>query len=185
MTPPQPTVPWRGYVNMLVYDLPTPLDEQVADRLATELIRQRFFTHPVDDFYGAIVAALPSGERLAITGDHDEADVRALLSRVVVLLDARRPWPDAAYQALEAGQWAALRDAPLIGRLLLHRRHVEAQLNRGFTAIGSAEVLVLRLRTGQTVALRSGPSGVELLTEADPGPTVAAFRELTGLEIGT
>jgi hypothetical protein len=184
MTPSQPTVPWRGYVNMLVHDLRTPVADEMADRLATELIRQRFFTDPVADFHDALVDALRSGRPVAMTDDQDDANIRALLTRVVALLDERRPWPEPPYQALDTDQWDTLRGAPVVGRMAMHRRDVEARLNRGFATAGTVEVLVLRLRTGQTMGLCAGPSGVELLTHAEPGSAVAAFRELTGLEIG-
>jgi hypothetical protein len=37
---------WRGYINQMIYgsDLRAPLDDSLVNRLADELIRQRFFT---------------------------------------------------------------------------------------------------------------------------------------------
>lgn len=187
MTPTQPTFPWRGYVNQITYgaDLRAPVGDDLVERLATELIRRRYFTGRAEDYYAAAAAALASGERLAFTDDQDEAATRDLLARLVPALDRRRPWPEPAFVEQGIDRWDELRNAPVVAWVPLPYHDVEGLLNRGFYAVGQVMVLVLRLRTGQTVALRSGPGGLDLLTFADGGPAVAAFRELTGLETRT
>lgn len=188
MTSMQPIFPWRGYVNQLTYgaDLRTPVPDEVVERITHELIRQWFFTHAVENYYDAAVAGLNSGKRLAFTDDQDEEATRDLLIRVVARLDERRPWPEHPFYQGERSEWAALRDAPVAAVVPQSEREVRRRLNRGFAAVdteaGRVKVLILRLRTGQTVVLRSGPAGCDLLTGDDPAPTIAAFRELTGLD---
>lgn len=96
MTSIQPTRHWRGYVNQITYgtDLCYRVEDSLVTRLADELIRQRYFTHPVGDYYRAVVTALESGESLILTDDQDEEVTRSLLRRLLSVLDERRPWPE-------------------------------------------------------------------------------------------
>ncbi|MFD5095248.1 hypothetical protein ACFWMR_31920 [Amycolatopsis thailandensis] len=186
--------PWRGYVNQLTHtaDLRHRADDGFVERIADELIRQRFFTLPVGDYHRAATAALASGERIAGEQD-DEAVTRDFLVRLVQALDDRGPWPEPPYSTSGTGEWATLRDAPTIARVPLTDRQIEASLNRVFAeeppGVGDVRVLVLRLRTGQQIALRASrpfrEPGVDLLTYDDPVSTVAAFGELTGIDAST
>ncbi|MFJ8913018.1 hypothetical protein [Amycolatopsis sp. NPDC102389] len=183
--------PWRGYVNQLTYaaDLRHRVDDEFVGRVADELIRQRFFTLPVADYHRAATEALGSGERIA--GEPDDEDAtRDFLARLVRALDDRGPWPEPPYSTSGTGEWAALRAAPVIARVPLTEREIGATLNRVFAqeppGAGDVRVLILRLRTGQRVALRASrpftEPGVDLVTYDDPASTVAAFGELTGIE---
>ncbi len=183
---------WRGYINQMIYgsDLRAPLDDSLINRLADELIRQRFFTLPVADYYEAAAEALRSGERLGSDDDQDEGAVRDLLTRLVKVLDHRRPWPEAAYQALPVDETFTLASAPLIARIPILPRDVEGRLSRSFSKRGpdgsEGEFIVLRLRTGQQVVLRAATfreANVEIYSFDDPDATCAAFRELTGLDV--
>ncbi|RSM63258.1 hypothetical protein DMH03_14755 [Amycolatopsis sp. WAC 01376] len=184
--------PWRGYVNQLTYaaGLRHRADDELVERVADEVIRQRFFTLPVADYHRAATEALGSGERIA--GEQDDEDAtRDFLARLVRALDDRGPWPEPPYSTSGTSEWAALRDAPAVARVPLTDREIGAALNRVFAeeppGIGDVRVLILRLRTGQQIALcASRPfaePGVDLVTYDDPVSTVAAFGELTGIEV--
>jgi hypothetical protein len=183
---------WRGYINQMTYgaDLRAPLDDSLVNRLADELIRQRLFTLPVADYYKAAAEALRSGERLGSDDDQDEGAVRDLLTRLVKVLDHRRPWPEAAYRALPVDETFTLASAALIARIPMLPRDVEGRLSRSFSKQGpdgrEGEFIVLRLRTGQQVVLRAKTfreANVEIYGVDDPDATRAAFRELTGLDV--
>ncbi|RSN40760.1 hypothetical protein DMC64_33890 [Amycolatopsis sp. WAC 04197] len=183
--------PWRGYVNQLTHaaDLRHRVDDEFVGRVADELIRQRFFTLPVADYHRAVTAALGSGERIA--GEQDDEDVtRDFLARLVRALDDRGPWPEPPYSTSGTSEWTALREAPVVARVPLTDRQIEASLNRVFAeeppGVGDVRILILRLGTGQQLALRASrpfaEPGVDLMTYDDPVSTVAAFGELTGIE---
>ncbi|WP_214407020.1 hypothetical protein [Pseudonocardia lacus] len=193
MTPTQPVTPWRGYVHQLTYgaDLSERVGDDAIDRIVEAVLAQRVFTQPAETYYDAACAALASGERLADLPDQDEAAVRDALIRIVEGLDARRPWPVPPFHQLPAGGWADLAAAPVIGRIPRSQMQVRRTLNRLFDTVGQGadetKVLLLELRTGQRVALRSTGAftapGVDLLTRAEPGSTAADFTELTGLPL--
>ncbi len=72
----------------------------------------------------------------------------------------------------------------------MHVMAVQAHLHRVFSERGpdgpDAQVLVLRLRTGQKVGLSAKSSrgdDVELRSLAEPASTRKAFLELTGLDV--
>ncbi|MEV7551822.1 hypothetical protein AB0N89_19540 [Amycolatopsis sp. NPDC089917] len=184
--------PWRGYVNQLTYaaDLRHRADDEFVERVADELIRQRFFTLPVADYHRAATAALGSAERIA-DEQGDEDVTRDFLARLVRALDDRGPWPEPPYSTSGTGEWTTLRDAPAVARVPLTDRQIEASLNRVFAeeppGAGDVRVLILRLSTGQQVALRASrpfdEPGVDLLTYDDSVSTVAAFGELTGIDV--
>lgn len=191
--------PWHGYVNQIIYglDLRTPADDEVVERIAAELFRQRIFASPVERYYDAAVACLRSDERIAFDDERqDDSNVRDLLARLVLRLDEQRPWPVHPFYEVnpsEWSQWSDLLDAPAIARVPLSPREISARLHRVFRAIqvdgAAVHVMVLRLRTGQLVVLRSIAGytrpGVDLLAHTDAGSTAAAFRELTGLDTGS
>ncbi|WP_252442280.1 hypothetical protein [Pseudonocardia humida] len=193
MTPTQPVSPWRGYVHQLTYgaDLTGPLDDDAVERIVEGVLRQRVFTQPIEAYYEAASAALASGEHLADLPNQDDAAVRDALIRIVDRLDARRPWPVPPFQQQGVEEWGALAGAPVIGRIPLSQMQVRRTLNRLFDTVehggGELKVLVLRLRTGQLVALRSTGAftapGVDLLSGAEPGSTAADFTELTGMPL--
>lgn len=185
-----PTFQWRGYINQITHGttLSHRVDDSLVARLADELIRQRYFTLPVDEYYSAVLAALESGERLALTGDQDEEVTRDLLNRLLPSLDERRPWPEPPFHESDSGRWPEFRDAPIIGRISMTERRIGERLNRIFSERptgGKVRVLILQLRTGQEVALLASPPfnepGVDLLARTDPVSTTAAFHALTGI----
>lgn len=185
------TDPWRGYLNQVTHnaDLRGPLDDDAVERIVDELLRQRVFTSPVGHYYAAAVAGLRSGKRLSSFEDQDEDATRDAVTRIVQGLDERRPWPVAPFYQQEPSGWDRLAGAPVIARVPLSQREVRYRLNRGFDSVGAAgdeaKVMILQLRTGQLVALRSTASftapGMDLLAHADLAATVRDFAELTGL----
>ena len=195
MTSAQPDFPWRGYVNQMTHgtDLRHRVGDNLVARLADELIRQRYFNHPVENYYQAAIAGLESGESVTLTEDQDEQVVRDLLARLVRALDERRPWPEPPFTSLDTSEWSNLRDAPVIGRIPMKERDVQTRLHRVFSENlpdgNEGRVLILRLRTGQIVALLSpisfGTSGIDLLAHTNPESTLAAFRDLTGVSVET
>lgn len=187
-----PTLEWRGYVNHITYG--TELSHRVADslvaRLADELIRQRYFVHPVDTYYRAAASALQSKERLALTDYQDDEVIRDLLSRLLAALDERRPWPEPPFYKGDPSEWSELRDAPAIGRIAMTERHIGEHLNRVFserTGDDGARVLILHLQTGQHVALLArrpfNEPGVDVVARGEAVSTAAAFQELTGIKV--
>jgi hypothetical protein len=184
--------PWRGYIVQITYGtkLHSPADDSLVSRLADEIVRQRYFNDPVEDYYRAVVEGLRSGESLRFDDTQNEAVVRDLLERLIPALDERKPWPEPRFRSLPIEEWSTLQDAPVLGRIPMHVMAVQAHLHRIFSERGpdgpDSQVLVLRLRTGQKVGLRTGSSDsrdVELCSVDDPATTRAAFHELTGLDV--
>lgn len=179
---------WRGYVNTLIYglNLARPPSDAVVTGLVDELIGQRVFNGPVEEFYRAAVAALASTEDLATFDYTDDAAVRALLKRAITVLDERRPWPEPPFYSFHPPRWSELLgEAPLVGRIALSRRHLEERVNRPFARVaipcesdhatagnlpdgtagekpspgtGKVDILVLRLRGGEIVGLKMDPT---------------------------
>jgi hypothetical protein len=185
--------PWRGGVNQILYGvvLRAPADDEVVDRVATELIRQRMYVEPVQLYYDAAVEGLRSGEPLAFHDDdlQQEDAVRDFLTRLVRRLDERRPWPEHPFYAVRRDEWDdGLFGDAAIARVPLSPREIVSRLHRMFSDVdidgGRALVLVLRLRTGHVVTLRAtrfDAPYVDVLAGTDPASTTAAFREATGL----
>jgi hypothetical protein len=183
---------WRGYVAQITYGtrLQSPAADSLVSRLADEILRQRYFNDPVEDYYRAVVEALRSGEQLRFDDTQNEAAVRDLLERLIPALDERKPWPEPRFTSLPVEEWSVLQDAPVLGRIPMHVIAVQAHLHRVFSERGpdgsDAQVLVLRLRTGQKVGLSAKSyslDDVELRSLAEPASTRKAFLELTGLDV--
>lgn len=183
---------WRGYVVQITYgsNLRSPADESLVARLADEIVRQRYFNDPVEDYHQAVIEGLRSGENLRFDDSQSEAAVRDLLERLIPALDERKPWPEPRYRSLPVEEWLTLKDAPVLGRIPMHVMAVQAHLHRIFSERvpdgPDVQVLVLRLRTGQKVGLRGRSSGggdVELSSFDDPSSTRKDFQELTGLDV--
>jgi hypothetical protein len=188
---------WRGTVNQLTYGIAglgrrDPVDDARVARTVDDMLHQRTFAGQPEDYYSATVDALASGRQLAYDSE-DEELVRDFLTRLLAELDARRPWPVLPFTRVTPQQWPALSQARPIGRIPLSHHDVRGRLRHLFDKVTlegqSVDVLTLRLRTGEMVALRAGPSytepGVTLLAQTtDPAATIAAFREATGLDVG-
>jgi hypothetical protein len=191
---PRPTSPWRGYINQLTYavNFQDRVSQEIVERIADAILEQRVFGDPAEAYYNAATAALASGDRVAGQDDKDEI-VRDFLQRLLLALEERKPWPEPPFRALDNGEWAAFQDAPTVGRIPLSRMSVTDRLSKLFSpapgagSISPADILILRLRSGERVALVAPQSfteqGVAVQTYADPDATLAAFKELTGLDV--
>jgi hypothetical protein len=182
---------WRGPVNAILYgiDLDSPVDAAEVSRRAGELIQQRIFTDSVEDYYEAASAALASGEQIGYEPG-EQAAARDFLTRLVAELDARRPWPEPPFRQVDSAGWPALREAPVVARLQLSRMQVEERLSRLFDKHppdGSKwPILLLRLRSGETVALQAPGGftepGVALRAATSrPNELLEEFGNLTGI----
>jgi hypothetical protein len=182
---------WRGLVNAVLYgiDLSAPVGDAEVSRRAGELIQQQMFTDPVEDYYAAASAALASGEQIGFEAG-EQAAARDFLTRLVDELDARRPWPVPPFREVGSAEWPALKETPVVARLTLSRMQVEERLSRLFDKQPpdgtSWPILLLRLRTGETVALQA-PGGytepgvaIRAATSA-PAELLASFAQLTGI----
>jgi hypothetical protein len=191
MASPTASHPWRGYVNMLIYNLGLrgPVEDEVVARFVEALLLQLEVTHPPEVFYDAMVRALASGEAVAALPGQDEAAARDLLVRLVKGLDERRPWPARPFEIVDR-EPDEFREAPVIGRIPHTKRIVENSLNQAFTNLsggGHGYSLVLRLSSGHVVALFAGPPfsepGVDVRAYSDPAATLEALCALTGLDV--
>ncbi|WIM87835.1 hypothetical protein PT015_23930 [Candidatus Mycobacterium wuenschmannii] len=189
----QSASPWRGYTNQIVYgtELQSPIDDDLLNRLADELIRQRYFRDPVESYYKAAVDALKSGEDIRLDDSQDEGAVHDLLTRLLVVLDERRPWPEPAFKALPVEEWRAIAAAPKIGQIPARPVDVQGRLYRSFAHYewGGQElrILILRLRSGQIVGLRIGSlaqPNVDVYSPSDPVEVRASLQDL-GLDLQT
>jgi hypothetical protein len=183
---------WRGYVNQILYgtDLRKNMEEADVERLADALIEQRYFTQPVVDYRNAVAAGLSSGTPLAFDDDQNESAVQNLLSRLLIVLDSRRPWPEPWFYSLDREVWPSFRDAPVIGQIPLLKRELRDILHRPFLRdpeTPSDFLIVLKLRTGRIIAFRSqSPStepGIDVLAVDDAAQTLSDFRELSGMDV--
>jgi hypothetical protein len=184
--------PWRGYTNQIVYgtELQSPIDDSLLSVLIDELIRQRYFTDPVESYYEAAVEALQSGEEIRLDDTQDEDAVRDLLARMLRMLDERRPWPEPPFRTLPVEGWQGLERAPKIGHITIRPMDLEGRLYRSFERYESGgqelRILVLRLRTGQIVGLRIASlrqPNVDVYSPSDPEEVRAALHELLNLDL--
>jgi len=185
--------PWRGYVNMLTYGLALGrgVDAATVSRRVTELMRTDVFGLPVSDYHSAALAALADDTPLTTEPEHNQAVVRDFLVRLVAELERRRPWPEPPAYAGDLHDWDGLCHAPVIGRTPASRAAFRDAFNSGFHPLHSegqvSYVLVLRLRTGQTIALRAPAAyhepGIDILTFASAATTRADVRDLLKIKL--
>lgn len=184
---------WRGLVNALLYQMQfrTALDEKAADEFARALVTEPLLDLSAAEEYALLEEAVRSDGRLTdfIPEPHGEEEVRDFLRRLVARMEALRPWPELPYQGLPVSRWDAFADAGPIARIGMRYVKVEERLRKPFSAVTAGDrrlsVLVLRLRTGEEIALAGpwwpGSSDVALLAlDRDRAEeTVAAFLDAT------
>lgn len=187
------TTSWRGPINQLLYGLmyTREVSDDTARSHAEDAVSFRTLAMGPEVYYEAIVAALASGEELdeARQLRHlDEADVERFLRAVATELDELRPWPEPPFRVLTPTAWEGLVLSKPSARLNEPVGRVGRFLKKAFRPAGEAYpgkgVLVLKLRTGETVALVGsfvGRGAVTLHTDAqDPVTAVTHFVEQTG-----
>ena len=179
---------WRGYVNQVLYaaTFRMPVDDKFVESVADKMIRQKQFLDPVAIYYRAMTDALASGESIALNKDHDETDVRDYLTRLLRGLGERKPWLEPPFRQENDDMWPEVRQAPIIASIPLTGDQVEDRLDLVFDDVDDAEVIILRLRTGQVVALVNrfpfDQPRLDLQAHTDLKSTIADFRKLTKLK---
>ncbi|ASW53812.1 hypothetical protein [Plantactinospora sp. KBS50] len=187
--------PARGYVDMLLHALggAPDLSDSSAAVLAAGLVDGRFFAGTVDEFAGAVGAAVRHGrlapDSVALSRRHREAELLDFLARLSRRLDGLRPWPGPAFARLPVGTWPGIAQAPPIARVLLPADQLAGMLRERFDELdapgGPLRAVVLRLRGGAVVALRTPArpeAAAELLSrEPDHAGVVRQFQTLIGL----
>jgi hypothetical protein len=195
------TMDWQtaqGFVNEILYGIdgaPDIRDEGIVSRTVDSMINGRYFPGSVAEYAAAIDATLRDGHLApAVLGNsrrYSEAELLDLLRRLDRELDRRRPWPDPPFVKLDVAQWPSFDSARPIARIDRPAHQVTNLLDRNFDQVpvggGQLPVLLLRLRTGDVIALVGSvdPRSTSfLLLQRDPGdPTeiVTRFGELTGI----
>ncbi|MQA81098.1 MAG: hypothetical protein GEV10_21880 [Streptosporangiales bacterium] len=194
---------WRRLVGGLVYSVQfeRDLDDDLAEHQALAMLEEPMRGFGQEDGYAALGEALRSGDDLTdllpgpIPADHTDQDIRDFVARVRDRMDARRPWVTPAFVPLDASRSDEFRTGRAVAAL--PRRYVEVgeRLQRMFTTIegtdgGEREVLLLRLRTGDEVALVAPwwERSERVAVVQHPGSTrsphevLTAFLDLTGYD---
>jgi len=180
---------WRGVNNAVLYSVQ--FDRELADpvvtRIARELLERPLWDLTPEDEYSALRQAVRSAAPLTadIPQSHSEGEFRDFLHRVLDCLDALRPWPELAFRRLDAARWADFTTARPIGRIGMGYVKAQERLRRTFDRVGDGghrEVLLLRLRSGDEVALVGAPGvpEVTVLQRTSDRSPAQALAELAG-----
>jgi hypothetical protein len=188
---------WRGVLNQILYVANRyPFTDESVDRIAVDMIgRFQLWCGP-DVYHQAISEALQSGTVLGpptLRTEHDDTALRDFFRRLRDRLDSGRPWPDARFVRLSTDDWPAFADAPKIATIKLSSVRVHERTWEIFDSVPvrgtNAPVVLLRLRTGEAVALigsydpdvRRRRTVAMHLLDGDPVAAIASFRELCEL----
>lgn len=190
----RPAAPWRGTINQILYGAQQGrLDDAAAERTAQAMVDHRVFGNGPAAYLSAIEQALRSDDALVegLPVRVQEAEFRDFLSRLRERLIALQPWPEPRFRKLPVSEWASFGLARPIARIDKSVQGVADRLPSIFdnVAIGDVRlpVLMLRLRTGEDVALMGSTDTkaqtVTLLQRdpRDPRETIEHFTEFTGL----
>lgn len=192
---------WRGLVSGLLYSVQfeRDLDDDLAERRALAMLEEPLRGFGQEDGYAALGEALRSSGDLTdllpgpSPAGHTDQDIRYFVTRVRDRMDARRPWVDPPFVPLDTSRSGEFRGGCAIAAL--PRRYVEVgdRLQRVFSTVpgtggGEREVLLLRLRTGDEVALVAPwwERSEHVAVVQHPGSTrsphevLTAFLDLTG-----
>jgi len=186
----------RGVMNQLLYPLDgaPDLSEATAARLVDNMIEGRLFSAPVEDFAEAIDQTRQAGalhpQTAELSRRYTEPELLEFLGRVARHLDDRRPWPPPRFTKLDVALWNTFGNATPIARINRPTHQINAAVGYPFDAVpagtGKLPVLLLRLRTGETIALIGSvdPRATSFtLLQRDPGDAaeiITHVRELTG-----
>lgn len=188
-----PGYTWQMVVGQLLYAVEpnVELDDELAQRLAKLMIERRGFPSGPEVYHWGLSQAVTQEDLLAgqvLPTRHHDAALREFFQRIVRHLDAARPWPPPRWERLSADDWS-WRQAPTTavikgGLSYVHGRfhHFPDRLADGGEA---THVLVLRLRTGEVVALEvlAAPTPADARTRVkvlagDPNTAVDSMIEL-------
>ena len=186
---------WRGTINQILYGAQQGrLDDETAQRFAQAMVEYSVFVSGPAAYLAAIEQALRSGESLVegLPVRLADAEFRDFLLRIRERLIAAQPWPEPRFRKLPVSGWSSFGNARAIARIDKSVQGVADRLPSIFdhVSVGEARlpVLILRLRTGEDVALMgsvdiAAPSVTLLQREPrDPEETIEHFVEFTGLE---
>lgn len=184
---------WRGVLNTILYGLifKPALDEQAVDTMARRLIARRLYRQPTQYYYDTIKYALGLDVPLnSGMTQHSQDEIRVFFQRLLTRLDEHRPWPEPPYLKQDIALWETFSQARPIATINETELEVRGWLREIFdplpTTSGHRRGLILRLRSGQMVALLAPPTtreeGVVMLQREanDVKATVADFCTLTG-----
>jgi hypothetical protein len=138
------------------------LTDAVVDHGARDLIASRYADKSPRFYYDGIEAALRSDEVLTAAHQtpHSEPVFRDFLRRIRERMDDLRPWPTAPYARLPLDDWPRFADARAVATVPVRMGDAEQKLLVSAHRLpggGEASVLMLRLGTGQEVALVGTP----------------------------
>lgn len=182
----------RGVMNQLFYpiDGAPDLSDATAARLVDNIIEGRLFSAPVTDFAAAIDQTLRAGglhpQTVSSTRRYTEPELMEFLGRVARALDSRRPWPPPRFAKLDVAEWPSFGSATPIARIDRPAHQLTGALGYSLDRVGQLPVLILRLRTGEVVALlgsvdpRATSFALLQRDPGDPSEIIAHFRTLTG-----
>jgi hypothetical protein len=150
--------------SMFVRDL----TDAVVDHGARDLIASRYADKSAGFYYDGIGSALRSDEVLtaAHRTPHAEPVFRDFLRRIRARMDELRPWPTPPYVRLPLDDWPRFADARAVATVPVRMGDAEQKLLVSAHRLpggGEASVLMLRLGTGEEVALVGNP-GVKPVT---------------------
>jgi hypothetical protein len=188
------TADWRYPVNQLLYSLTysSGIDEEMVNFNASNAVDYTALNLGPEVYSRAIRQALASGEHvdsLSLLPQFDQAQLTDFLRAVSARLDELRPWPQPEVRPLDPQAWAEFGDAVPVAELDASLVEVTDVLQQGFRPVGDSQpgmnVLMLRLRTGETVALIGFYGRSEKVTlladpSGDPGAVIDHFITATG-----
>jgi hypothetical protein len=156
------TAEWRAPVNQLLYSLTysKTIGEPEAEFSASSAVTYGSLTLGPEVYRCAIDQALASGpvlDGMSLLPQFDQAQLVGFLRAVAVRLDEMRPWPEPAVRPLDHRGWSEFTHAVQIAELDGSLVQVMDVVQHGFRPVDSdqsgQQVLMLRLGTGETVAL--------------------------------
>lgn len=185
---------WQGLINQLLYGVifTRELTDEVVARAADAAVDYTVLGAGPDAYYWAATEALASDqdlEGLSKLPQYDRAEIDRFLRALVVRLDELRPWPERRFCPLDPSAWEKFGNAIPIAMLDEATVRVGIKLWGRFEPAGISHpgqnVLMLRLRSGQTVALLgSDERGAKITLLADPADdpeeVIEHFVDLTG-----
>jgi hypothetical protein len=187
----------RGRMNVLLYaiDGAPDLSDATAARLVDNMIEGRpFASTPVEDFAAALAQTVRAGgldpQTAEMSRRFAERDLFDFVTRVSAQLEARRPWPPKKFTKVDVSQWPSFGGAAAIAQVNRPTHRINGATGLSFDQVPAGDaklpVLIVQLRTGETVALMGSVDPRSTLFTLlydgpeNPATVIAHFRDLTG-----